>query len=480
MEEQRADNEIRAQRLANLESLREAGYPPYGSAYERDGDLAAAVAGFEEGRRIRIAGRLVSRREMGKSIFAHVQDATGRLQVYVKKNEIGEESFQAFRTLDLGDILGLEGDLFVTRTGEQTVKAAQWTLLSKSLQPLPEKFHGLQDVEQRYRRRYVDLIANPAVAEVFRKRSRIVRELRNRLDEKAFIEVETPMLQAIPGGAAANPFQTRYQALSRDMFLRIAPELYLKRMLVGGFDKVFELNRSFRNEGLDRSHNPEFTMLEIYQAYGDVRSMMDLVQDLVVYVAETVCGTLRVGTEERPVDLTPPWREVEYAVLIREAAGDDWFDLDLPAAAARARDLGCDVDPAWDFIEVTQEVFEKKIEKSLIQPTFVTRLPARLVPLARACEDRGDLVDVFELIVDGRELAPGYTELNDPLEQRARFLDQANGDESKLDRDFLDALEVGMPPAGGMGIGIDRLVMTLTGQESIRDVILFPQLKTFE
>ena len=471
-----SENDLRAQRIQNLEKLREAGYTPYGEAFSRDGRFAELSAAYEEGKTVRLAGRLMTRREMGKSVFAHVQDGTGRIQIYLKKNEVGEEAFQAFKWADLGDHIGVEGTWFTTRTGEQTVHLTSWTLLSKSLLPLPDKWDGLQDVETRYRQRYLDLVANPEVREVFNHRIAILREMRAFLNGRGFDEVETPMMQAIPGGAAAKPFQTRYNALRMDMFLRIAPELYLKRLLVGGFDKVFELNRNFRNEGLSRNHNPEFTMLEIYEAYGNRASMQTLVKEMICTLAETVMGTLQVGTEAEPVDLTD-WREVAYDDLILERAGADYFSLDPAGQRARAIELGCHVDDTWSPLEVTQEIFEKCIEKTLIQPTFVTRLPAELVPLAKACADDETKVDVFELIIGGKEIAPGYNELNDPLIQRERLLAQSGEDAMKYDADFVTALEHGMPPAGGMGVGIDRLVMLLTGSEAIRDVILFPQMK---
>jgi lysyl-tRNA synthetase class 2 len=470
-------NEYRTQRIENLEKLKALGYSPFGSAFERSGRLAEVLGAYEEGKEVSIAGRLVAKREMGKSIFAHLQDGSGRHQVYLKKDQVGEDAFKAFKILDLGDHAGVKGPLFTTRTGEATVQANEWTLLSKSLLPLPEKWHGLQDVETRYRQRYLDLIANPEVRDLFDKRIRAMSEIRSFLAARSFSEVETPMMQVMAGGAAANPFETYYEALSTNMYLRIAPELYLKRLLVGGFDKVFELNRNFRNEGLSRNHNPEFTMLEIYQAYGDMRTMMELIQGLITHVAETVFGTLQVGTESDPVDLSQPWREASYHDLVKEKAGDDWFDLDVETAKFRAEELGCDVDPSWNFTELTQEIFEKLIEKFLIQPTFVTRLPAELVPLAKSCPDDPTLVDVFELIIGGKEIAPGYNELNDPLEQRKRFEEQVGEEAHKLDEEFLLALEHGMPPAGGMGIGIDRLIMLLSGAEAIRDVILFPQLK---
>lgn len=470
-------DEFREQRVDNMEQLAAMGYAPYGGAYPRTGSLSEIKEVFEEDKSVRIAGRIVALREMGKSVFAHLQDATGRFQIYVRKDAIGEDAFKAFKLLDLGDHVGVEGGLFVTKMGEQTVKVSTWTLLSKALLPLPAKWHGLQDVEIRYRQRYLDLIANPVVCDVFRKRSLAVKAIRDFLFAQGYLEVETPMMQSMPGGAAATPFKTHYEALNADMYLRIAPELFLKRLLVGGYDRVFELNRNFRNEGLSRYHNPEFTMLEIYEAFGGVRSMMALVTELIRHVAQHVYGTLVCGEGDEAIDLGAGWREVPYRDLIRERIGGDWFDLDLSAKRAKAEELGCAIAPDWDETEVTQEVFEKLIEKTLQQPTFVTRLPKALVPLAKTCADDPELVDVFELIIGGREIAPGYEELNDPIEQRQRFEDQAGEDTGTLDEDFLQALEHGMPPAGGMGIGIDRLIMILSGVDAIRDVILFPQLK---
>ncbi|MBL7076385.1 MAG: lysine--tRNA ligase [Kiritimatiellae bacterium] len=477
MSEAQSSNEYREQRLANMASLQEMGYPPYGSAFKRSGSLAELRETFEEDRPITAAARLSTVRDMGKSIFADLRDGSDRFQVYVQKKALGEEAFKAFKLLDLGDQIGVEGELFTTRTGEPTIKVLKWTLLSKSILPPPEKWHGLKDVEMRYRQRYLDLVGNPDVRELFNKRSALIREIRHYLSERGFIEVETPMLQAQAGGAAAKPFVTHYGALGTDVYMRIAPELYLKRLLVGGFDKVFELNRNFRNEGLDRTHNPEFTMLEIYEAFSDVNGMRELIQGMIIHAAETVFGTLQVGEGDTALDLTPPWREATYHELIREKMGDDWFDLSLDEARAKAEGIGLAIDPAWDMLLVTHEVYEKTVEPALQQPTFVTRLPARLVPLARACPDDPSLVDVFELVIRGQEVAPAYTEMNDPIEQRRRFMEQAAEDASKIDQDFVTALEHGMPPAGGMGVGIDRLMMILSGAEAIRDVILFPQLK---
>ena len=471
------DNEYRRQRIENRKLLEAAGYPACGSAFKRTDTLAGIAAAFEEGKTVRGCGRIVAMRKMGKMAFAHLSDGTAKFQLMVKKDLIGEEIFAAFKLLDLGDIIGVNGELFITQTGEKTIRITDWTLLCKSLLPLPEKFHGLQDVETRYRQRELDLISNEEVMDLFKKRTAVLSEIRAFLAARGYHEVETPMIQQIAGGAAASPFKTRYNALGTDMFFRIAPELYLKRLIVGGMDKVFEMNRNFRNEGLDRTHNPEFTALEIYEAYGDMRSMQELVQSLVTHLAEKVFGRMEVEWMGNTINLSTPWKEIAYRDLIKERLGADWFEKTLDEALAKAAELEIFIEPDADFADVTHEIYEKNIEGTLIQPTFVTRLPAFLVPLAKPCADDPALVDVFELIVGGKELAPAYSELNDALEQRRRFEEQAGGDPTKIDDDFLDSLETGMPPTGGMGIGIDRLMMLLTGSDAIRDVILFPQLK---
>ncbi|MDK2858282.1 MAG: lysyl-tRNA synthetase, class [Verrucomicrobiota bacterium] len=471
------DNEYRRQRIENMNKLEAAGYPPYGSAFTRTATLEVLHETFEEGKTVRACGRIVAMRKMGKMAFAHLSDGSAKFQLMVKKDLIGEEAFAAFKLLDLGDIIGVKGELFITQTQEQTVRVGEWNLLSKSLLPMPEKFHGLQDVETRYRQRELDLIVNEEVMDLFKKRTAVLREIRAFLAARGYLEVETPMIQQLAGGAAARPFQTRYHALGTDMFFRIAPELYLKRLIVGGMDKVFEMNRNFRNEGLDRTHNPEFTALEIYEAYGDMRSMQELVQSLTTHLSQKIFGRMEVEWNGSLINLSTPWKEIAYRDLIREHLGADWFDSTLDEARAKASELDVFVEPEADFAVVTHEIYEKTIEGTLIQPTFVTRLPAFLVPLANPCADDPSLVDVFELIIGGKEIAPAYSELNDALEQRRRFEEQAGNDPSKIDQDFLTSLEYGMPPTGGMGIGIDRLMMLLTGSDAIRDVILFPQLK---
>ena len=478
--------DIFAQRAAKVQDLAAAGILPFGRRFDNVQMTADVRKNFkpeaEKQEDVTIAGRMTAFRAMGKSIFADIKDSSGRMQIYVQRDQIGEDDFKVFKKLDLGDIIGVTGEPFTTRTGELTVKAHKFTLLSKSLRPLPEKFHGLTDIEQRYRQRYLDLITNDDSRKVFMQRFAILSEIRKFLASKGFLEVETPMLQPIPGGANANPFKTFYEALNSPMYMRIAPELYLKRLLVGGFERVFELNRNFRNEGIDRRHNPEFTMLEIYQAYGDCRSMMDLIEEMVTTIAMNLFGTLEIQHPGgKVINLARPWRRAPYRDLIKERAGADWFELTKEQKAAKAREMGLTITTEMEERDITHEIYEKLIEQTLIQPTFVTRLPAYLVPLAKACEDDPTVVDVYELEINGQEISPGYSELNDPIEQRKRFVEQAVHDGKDLamaiDEDFLTAMEHGMPPAGGLGLGVDRLIMLLTGAESIRDVLLFPQMR---
>ena len=477
--------DIFEQRKAKIDEFSKAGLKPFGKRFDGVISTAEARALFvpdaETEPAVRIAGRMTAFRAMGKAVFADVKDSSGRMQIYVQRDAVGEDFFKLFKKFDIGDLIGVDGVLFQTRTGEITVKATACTLLSKSLRPLPEKYHGLTDMEARYRQRYLDLIMNDESREVLRKRSIIIKEIRKYLDDKGYMEVETPMLQYIPGGAAANPFKTHYNALDTDMYLRIATELSLKKLLVGGYEKVYEINRNFRNEGMDRRHNPEFTAIELYQAYGNCETMMELVEDLIKTVAMRVNGTLVIKAGGKEIDLGKPWRRAAYRDLVREVAGENWFELSREEKYKKAKELGTQVLPDWTDLEITHEIYEKLVEDTLIEPTFVTRLPAELVPLARKCEDDPSLVDVYELEINGQEISPGYTELNDPIDQRQRFMDQVtlSGKDpaQAVDEDFLTALEYGMPPTGGMGMGIDRLVMLLTGADSIRDVILFPQLR---
>ena len=596
-------NSLIEQRKAKLAALRAKGIDPFKNKFTPGETCRHARDHYAEGREVALAGRITAHRDMGKSMFLDIRDQSGRMQIYAQKNVLGDEQFAIFQHLDLADFIGVKGTQFTTKTNEISVKVTGFTILAKALRPPPAKWHGLEDTEIRYRQRYLDLMASKAAApgtsttgfekgspgDVLLLRSEIIREIRNFMHARGFVEVETPMMQAIPGGAAAQPFVTKHNALGCNFYLRIALELYLKRLLVGGVDKVFEIGRNFRNEGLSRKHNPEFTMLEAYEAYGDYETMMELVQGMVCHVAQKVLGTLVIKHEQRTllamaietiahaiqqtfvelaaklsigsdgvaakqltdlmssklaslsslasnksleekeiasesstliesmlefldsfvqheiprldipstflrqklqteistlknhcpkiIDLTPNWRRAKYKDLIREKAGADWFEISAQERRQRAHDLGAEIGKEYVDFEVTGAVFEKLIEPTLIQPTFVTHLPRELVPLAKLSPDDPATVEVFECCINGQEIAPAYTEQNDPIAQRERLEHQAGGEQQKLDEDFLVALEHGMPPAGGMGMGIDRLCMMLLGQESIRDVILFPQLK---
>jgi len=480
--EEKSHNELLAIRRQKLDALRASGVDPFGASFETTGAPGEIRAAFAEGQSVRTAGRITAHRNMGKSHFLDLSDHSGRIQVYLNSKEIGADAMAAFDHLDIGDFLGVEGETFVTKTGEPSIKATSFRVLSKSLRPLPDKWHGVQDTEIKYRQRYLDLVANRESLEVFKKRIAIVSEIRRFLEERGFIEVETPMMQAIPGGAAAQPFQTHHNALGVDLFLRIAPELYLKRLLVGGFTKLFELNRNFRNEGISRRHNPEFTMLEAYWAYADFEKMADLVEEMVCHLAEKICGGLRIehkdseGNVVRTIDLSRPWRRASYEDLLR-GVEPKWYDFTPEERRAWCIEHKIDVTHCQADFEVTQHVFEKLVEEKTMNPLFVTRCPKELVPLAKQNAADPRLVDVYELVINGQEISPGYSELNDPDVQRERLEHQSGGETQKLDDDFLTALEYGMPPAGGIGIGIDRLVMMLTGVESIRDVILFPHMR---
>jgi lysyl-tRNA synthetase class 2 len=483
-------NSLIEQRKAKLASLRGKGIDPFQNKFATDSTCDNARSKFDkgevpEGTRFSVAGRITAHRDMGKSIFIDVRDQSGRVQVYAQKQALGDEQFDIFKHLDLGDFIGVTGTMFRTKTNEPSLKLEAFTILAKSLRPPPAKWHGIEDTEIRYRQRYLDLIGNPEVKDVFLKRSAIVREIRSFFHGRGYVEVETPVMQAIPGGAAAAPFITKHNALGCDFYLRIALELYHKRLLVGGIDKLFEIGKNFRNEGLSRRHNPEFTMLEAYCAFGDYESMMETVEALIKHVAQTVLGTLVIETKDaegkvtKTIDLTT-WKRAKYKDLVRSVAGQDWFDVAPDDRRRRAMEdlkLAGDIAKGYEDFEVTGAVFEKLIEPTLIQPTFVTHLPKELVPLAKLSPDDPTTVEVFECCINGQEISPGYTEQNDPIQQRQTLEHQAGGEQQKLDEDFLVALEHGMPPAGGIGIGIDRLCMMLLGQESIRDVILFPQLK---
>jgi lysyl-tRNA synthetase class 2 len=476
------ENELIALRRKKLDALRAQGVEPFGKAFATGGDISEIRANFKEGEIVRAAGRITAHRDMGQSHFLDLRDATGRIQIYIHAREVGTELVDLFRLLDIGDFIGVEGTCFVTKTGEPTLKVRTFQMLSKSLRPLPEKWHGLQDVEARYRQRYLDLLTNERSRENFEKRIAIVRESRRFFEDRGFREVETPILQTIAGGAAAEPFRTHHKALGLDLYLRIAPELYLKRLLVGGFNKVFEINRNFRNEGISRKHNPEFTMLEAYWAYADFEKMATLVEELICHLADKICGSQQIehrdvaGKITRTINLKRPWRRARYRDLIREI-DPAWFEYSSEKRRERCVELQVEISPRMADYEVTQQVFEKLVEEETIDPLFVTHCPKELVPLARQNNEDDSVVDVFELIINGVEIAPGYSELNDPDVQRRRLLEQAGEETQKIDEEFLLALEHGMPPAGGFGLGVDRLSMLLTGAESIRDVILFPLMK---
>ena len=465
-------------RIEKLNKLREKGVDPYGACYNNATPLKEVVDGYseeDEGKKVKCAGRIMTMRRQGKASFLHIKDWSGKLQVYVKMNTVGEEKYEIFRLLDLGDIIGVEGGLVKTRTGEITVFADDLTVLSKALLPPPEKWHGLKDVEIRYRQRYIDLSSNDDVMDLFLKRSSIIKSIRNFLDNRKFVEVETPMMQAIPGGAVARPFITHHNSLDMELFLRIAPELYLKRLLVGGMERVYEINRNFRNEGLSTRHNPEFTMMELYQAYSDYNGMMELTETLISGLAHDLYGTFEVPYGERTIDLSPPWQRSTFSDLLSKYASVDLDDEE--GLKAKGKELGMDVKGVHKDI-IAEHIFGELVEKELWNPTFVIDYPVSICPLTKACEDNPNLAQRFEMYIATMELANSYSELNEPLEQSKRFHEQAADDtEGKIDEDFLKALKYGMPPAGGLGIGIDRLVMILTNSASIRDVILFPLLR---
>lgn len=485
-------NELIRERIKKLNRLRESGIDPYGFPFDVK-DRASEIferygqKGKEELDSARynctIAGRIISMRDFGKAAFAHIQDSTGRIQVYFRRDVIGDK-YSLLKNIDIGDILGISGRLFRTKTDELTIEVNDFSLLCKSLRPLPEKWHGLRDVEIRYRQRYLDLVVNPQIKDIFIKRSRLIKAIRNFFDERGFIEVETPMMHQIPGGATARPFKTHHNAIGIDLYMRIAPELYLKRLLVGGYERVYELNKNFRNEGISTKHNPEFTMLEFYIAYVDYKYLMDLTEELLTYLCKEVVGSMKVPYGDNGViDFTPPWQRL----TMKEAMIQEGVDEEIFKDRDRAMDFALrnhiEVDKNASHGKVIDEIFKEKVEPKLIQPTFIMDYPVELSPLAKRKKDEPEFVERFELFIGAREIANAFSELNDPADQRERFLNQVEarqiGDEEAnyMDEDFIRALEYGMPPAGGEGIGIDRLVMIMTNSPSIRDVILFPQLK---
>ncbi|TYP47012.1 lysine--tRNA ligase [Thermosediminibacter litoriperuensis] len=479
-------NEIIRARLQKLEELRSMGIAPYGRKYVRTHNCLEIKENFEklEDGETSIAGRIMAIRAHGKAAFFDIQDEKGRLQIYIKKDHVGEEAYEIFKKLDIGDIVGVEGKIFKTQKGEISVLADKIAVLAKSLRPLPEKWHGLKDVDTRYRQRYLDLIVNPDVRRTFIIRSKIIRAIRKYLDSRGFIEVETPILTPLAGGAAARPFITHHNALDMDLYLRIATELYLKRLIVGGFEKVYEIGKNFRNEGISVKHNPEFTMIELYQAYADYNDMMELTEDMISHIAAEVLGTTKVVYQGEEIDLTPPWTRMTMVEAVKKFAGVDFDEIKTDEEArAVARKLGLEVGDKDTRGKVLNTIFEEKVEEHLVQPTFIMDYPIEISPLAKRKEDNPDFTYRFEAFITRREMANAFSELNDPIDQRERFLQQlkereAGDDEAHVfDEDFINALEHGMPPTGGLGIGIDRLVMLLTDSSSIRDVILFPTMR---
>ncbi len=480
-------NDRREQRIEKLNLLREQGLDPYPARGTRTHTTAEALAASAEGQEasVQVAGRVVAVRVMGGSTFAHIADGSGRLQIYLRRDALGEELYDRFRRLvDIGDHVSAEGPLFTTRTGEVTVQVQRWELLSKTLRPLPDKWHGLRDVETRYRQRYLDLIANQEVRRVFETRTRLISAIRRHLDERGFLEVETPVLQPIYGGAAARPFTTYHNALGQTFYLRIADELYLKRLIIGGFDRVYEIGHNFRNEGISTHHNPEFTVIELYQAYADYTDMMRLVETLYAELARQITGGETITYQGQEICLTPPWRRVSMRDAILEASGVDievHRDQEALQNAARAQAIDLPKQPSWG--KAVEKLFELCVEPSLIQPTFITDYPVEISPLAKKKPGAPHLVERFEFFIATLECGNAFTELNDPLDQRERFMEQAqyaaqgDAEAHPLDEDYLTAMEHGMPPTGGLGFGIDRLVMLFTDQASIREVILFPALR---
>lgn len=480
-------NEILQVRRTKLRELKDEKKDPYETVkFEVTHGTSQIINQFEatEGKMVNVAGRLMSKRDMGKASFCDIQDKEGKIQLYIKIDQIGKDNYDDFKKYDIGDIAGVKGEVFKTRRGEISIKVMEITLLSKSLQPLPEKWHGLKDIDLRYRQRYVDLIVNPEVRNTFVKRSNIIKAIRKYLDDRDFLEVDTPLLNTIPGGASARPFVTHHNTLDMDLYLRIAPELYLKRLLVGGLDRVYEMGRMFRNEGMSIKHNPEFTMMEVYEAYTDYKGMMELAEGLISTVAEEVLGTQKIVYQGQEIDLTPPWSRMTMTEAVKKYTGVD-FDLISTDEEARiaAKDKKVHVKENTPKGEILSLMFEEIVEEQLVQPVFIYDYPIEISPLTKKKSDRPDLTERFEIFITGRELGNAYSELNDPIDQKERFGKQVekreSGDEeaNMLDEDFLNALEYGMPPAGGLGIGVDRLIMLLTDSYSIRDVILFPTMK---
>jgi lysyl-tRNA synthetase, class II len=485
-QEQQQLNELLLVRRRKMESLREKGVEPFGRKFEADHYSTDILDNFDtlEGKEVTVAGRLISIRSHGKTVFAHLQDYRGQIQIYLRKDELGPEKFEIFDLVDIGDFVGVTGVVFRTQKGETTIQVGDFTYLAKALRPLPEKWHGLKDVELRYRQRYVDMIVNSEVRDTFIKRSKMISTMRDILNGWGFLEVETPIMQTIAGGALARPFVTHHNALDIKLYLRIATELHLKRLLVGGLDKVYEIGRIFRNEGISTIHNPEFTSVEIYQNYADYEDMMWITENLIFQIAEKVLGTGKIAFQDRELDLTPPWQRKSMIEVVRDYSGVDFNQIpDAQAAFDAARKAGLELDKGLSWGDILYMFFEEFCEEQLLSPIFVTGFPVEVSPLAKKMSEDPRLTLRFEAFIAGWEIANAFTELNDPIDQRERFEQQltkreAGDDEAHvMDEDFINALEYGMPPAGGLGIGIDRMIMLLTDNISIRDVILFPTLK---
>lgn len=486
LEEQQDINEIIASRHKKLSELKASGKDPFEIVkYHKTHSTAEIFENYQmlEGQAVSVAGRIITKRVMGKAAFAHILDEKGQIQIYFRIDGIGEEAYEEFKKTDIGDIIGVKGEVFTTKKGEKSIKANEYILLSKALLPLPEKFHGLKDMDLRYRQRYVDLIANPEVKDTFIKRSKIISCIRRFLDDKGFIEVETPILNTIPGGASARPFVTHHNTLDIDMYLRIAPELYLKRLIVGGFEKVYEIGRLFRNEGMSVKHNPEFTTIELYQAYADYNDMMDITEELFKYCAKEVLGVTKISYLGADIDLGAKWQRVTMLELVKEHTGIDFSNTDLGQIAKKAKAIGVQLEKDITWGKALYEVFDQKVEEKLIQPVFVMDYPVEVSPLAKRKKDDPRLTERFEFFITARELGNAFSELNDPIDQKNRFEEQvkerAKGDDEAqmMDEDFVTALEYGLPPTGGLGIGIDRMIMLFTNNVSIRDVLLFPTMK---
>ncbi len=480
---QSTEQDLIAVRTEKIAKLRELGIDPFGARYETNTTPGELAKHFENDKPVTLAGRLLAIRDMGKSVFFTIGDVHGRIQGYINKKGVSDLDWNVYQLSDLGDWVGIKGETFTTGKGEPSVKVEQLSMLSKALRPMPDKWKGVTDRELKYRKRHLDLMSNQQSADLFVKRSQMIAEIRHFLTNRGFLEVETPMLHDVAGGAAARPFETHHNALNMPLTMRIAPELYLKRLLCGGFTKIFELNRNFRNEGISRRHNPEFTMLEAYWAFSDFEEMADLVEEMTCHLAEKFCGGLQIehkdeeGNLVRTINLQRPWKRAPYQELIKEVAGNDWFELNNEQRREKCSTLGVEISDNMEDYEVTQQVFEKLVEEHSFDPCFVTHVSKDLVPLAKLNSENPEVIDVYELIINGQEISPGYSELNDPIQQRQRFEDQAGGETQNIDYDFVETMESGMPPAGGIGIGIDRLIMMLTGAPTIRDVVLFPQLK---